>query len=272
MDCLVDSDGANNLGTAFSYESWTQTDTNAALLSSVASYSEIQSWDQSLSSNNDKLKDIQRYCEERVKDVQKVNQSSHTLAAFTSIPVFIGFLANLAFSKNAGFRQAFRSGGIDAVSYRAFVRRFILGSTATDAITDILTSNDGGRDRKGLDWLLYKYVRCGLVHSSSLANQQIDSAREVTVKVTHSDKVSQDSPATIDAKVLQRLNGQPITVTLVASGFCKWIEDAIKVMFAQAVTDSDLATSIIEVFKEETPVIKFEPIPDDGEENESQCN
>ena len=87
----------------FSYESWTQTDTNAALLSSVASYSEIQSWDQTLSSNNDKLKDIQRYCEERVKDVQEVNQSSHTLAAFTSIPVLVGFLANLAFNKNAGF-------------------------------------------------------------------------------------------------------------------------------------------------------------------------
>ena len=99
----------------FSYESWTQTDTNAALLSSVASYSEIQSWDQTLSSNNDKLKDIQRYCEERVKDVQEVNQSSHTLAVFTSIPVLVGFLANLAFNKNAGFRQSFGNGGIDDI-------------------------------------------------------------------------------------------------------------------------------------------------------------
>ena len=258
----------NSDSETFSYESWTQTDTNAALLSSVASCSEIQSWNQSLSSNNDKLKDIQRYCEERVKDVQKVNQSSHTLAAFTSIPVLIGFVANLAFNKNAGFRQSFGNGGIDATSYRVFVRRFILGSTATDAITEVLTSNNGGRDCKGLDWILYKYVRCGLVHTSSLVNQQIDSARDVTVKVTHSEKVSHDSPTTIDATALQRQNGQPITVTLVASEFCKWIENAIRLMFIQAVTDTDLATSIIEVFTEETPVIKFEPIPEEGEEDE----
>lgn len=258
----------NSDSETFSYESWTQTDTNAALLSSVASCSEIQSWNQSLSSNNDKLKAIQRYCEERVKDVQKVNQSSHTLAAFTSIPVLIGFVANLAFNKNAGFRQSFGNGGIDATSYRVFVRRFILGSTATDAITEVLTSNNGGRDCKGLDWILYKYVRCGLVHTSSLVNQQIDSARDVTVKVTHSEKVSHDSPTTIDATVLQRQNGQPITVTLVASEFCKWIENAIRLMFIQAVTDTDLATSIIEVFTEETPVIKFEPIPEEGEEDE----
>lgn len=111
-----------------------------------------------------------------------------------------------------------------------------------------------------------KYVRCGLVHSSSLVNQQIDSARDVTVKVTHSEKVSHDSPTTIDATALQRQNGQPITVTLVASEFCKWIENAIRLMFIQAVTDTDLATSIIEVFTEETPVIKFEPIPEEGED------
>ena len=121
---------------------------------------------------------------------------------------------------------------------------------------------------QGFDWILYKYVRCGLVHTSSLVNQQIDSARDVTVKVTHSEKVSHDSPTTIDATALQRQNGQPITVTLVASEFCKWIENAIRLMFIQAVTDTDLATSIIEVFTEETPVIKFEPIPEEGEEDE----
>ena len=172
----------------------------------------------------------------------------------------IGFLANLSFGKNSTFRQRFGNSNIDTSAYRVFVRRFILGYSEADAMSDVLSATNGGKDCKGLDWVLYKYVRCGLVHSSSLMNERIDSSREITVKVTHSNKIQQDAPTLIDTRIVQRTSGQPITITLVAQELCKWVKSAINLMFTQAQTDSNLATSIIEVFKEETPVIKFEAI------------
>lgn len=242
------------------YQSWIDTGMNSASLSSVATTVEVQNWENSFACDSDKLKDIQRYCEARIDDVEGVNDASHTLAAFTTISILIGFLADLSFGKNRAFRQRFGNGKIDTSAYRVFVRRFILGRSDADAMADVLPANDGGNDCKGLDWVLYKYVRCGLVHSSSLMNERIDSAREITVKVTHSNKMKQDAPALIDALIAQRTSGQPIAITLVAQEFCNWVRSAINLMFAQAQTDSNLATSIIEVFKEETPVIKFEPI------------
>lgn len=242
------------------YSLWMNTDMNVASLSSVASPSEIQQWDRGWSSQGEKLKKIREYCEARIDDVVKVNKASHTLAAFTAIPVLIGFLANLAFGENSEFNQSSGGDKSDSLMYRVFVRRFILRLSAREAMLDALPVNKGGRGRKGLDWMLYKYVRCGLVHSASLVNERIDPGREITVKITHSDKVSQEAPEAIDTKMMQWQSGTKLTIALIALDFCEWVGKATSTMFKEAKNDADLACSIIEVFKKKTPVIKFEPI------------
>lgn len=211
-------------------------------LSSIPSTSDMQ---QFKDHDKDKfLKFIRRDCELKLKEVRDLNKQS-SVSAFMTIPALIGFLSKLAFYENQEFLTRVNARrlsnnkpcGIDGQSYKEFVNRFILN--------EIDTSRYQRSD--GLGQVLYKMVRCGLVHGQTVANEDVENVR---VYLSH----SQEESTTLN-QIDASLSGRNALVTVVfnANVLCDAVEKAIQQMFDGG--DSNVISSIMEVYVSEPPII-----------------
>ena len=209
-------------------------------LSSVPTVSDMQDF-----RNRDDakfLEFIRKDCEARLEDVRNTNTVAKSVSAFMSIPALIGFLSKLAFYENPEFHKRVNPKakdphcGIDKKSYVEFVNRFMLGETAV---------NQFQRD-DGVASVLYKMVRCGLLHGGTLSNDKISDVR---ISITHNGEAS--SINQIDSQ-LQGRSGL-VSIVIDAESLCKAIEGGIKNMFETS--DVDVIKSAKEVYVKEAPII-----------------
>lgn len=240
------------------YQYFADTASQGVSLSCSATQREVDAWEQTYSTTEAKLKQIKAYCKAMLADVCTVNEKK-SVVAFSTLPMFMGFLSNLCFYKNndaAVHKDGTLSEKVfDNVEFRVYVRRFILDEPKATTY-GMLNSGRMDSQYKGFDWLLYKFIRCGLVHSQSLVNEDADEDRLVSVEITHDKSVSVKSPEDIDAELNIRTDGSIYQCVISAPKLVEWIGESIENMFKEANEDENLGESIIEVFKASTPVMK----------------
>ena len=98
----------------------------------------------------------------------------------------------------------------------------------------------------GLAIVLYKMVRCGLLHGGTLSNDKISNVR---VSITHNGRAS--SIKQIDSQLKGRTG--LVSIVIDAESLCKAIECSIKNMFETS--DEDVIKSVKEVYVKEPPII-----------------
>ena len=198
--------------------------------------------------DEDKFYDfVRKDCHEKIKDVKETNQSSGSVSAFMSIPAMIGFFAKLFYHKNASFHNATRSTerGDDCKSYVRFVNKFLLNEA---------DANKYDR-RDGLAFVLYKMVRCGLLHGESVDNAEVSNVR---VELSH--RKGLNSLSELD----HVLSGRTATVSIVLNAIeiCDELETKIDEAFNNA--DIDERNSIMSIYELDPPIIFLKK----GENNE----
>lgn len=240
------------------YQYFADTVSQGVSLSCSATQREVDAWEQTYSTTEAKLKQIKAYCKAMLADVCTVNEKK-SVVVFSTLPMFMGFLSNLCFYKNndaAVHKDGTLSEKVfDNVEFRVYVRRFILDEPKATTY-GMLNSGRMDSQYKGFDWLLYKFIRCGLVHSQSLVDEKEDQDRLVSVEITHDKSVSVKSPKEIDAELGNRNPAETYQCVISAAKLIEWIEKSIEKMFEAANEDENLGESIIEVFKASTPVMK----------------
>ena len=233
------------------YEPWTDiSNASAACLSGVVRPQEYKAWVSALPGNTTEFAQIEKYCRDRLQDVKNTNDKCRTLAAFSAIPAFMGFLSAVSISRNAYLRRKVGNGRkrykIDRISdmrqFQCFVRRFILKQR--------FYTKDF--EKMGLDWVLYKIVRCGLIHRSSLVNARADAGRRIEVVITH-DKIPLGSPGEIHKRLLAKTRGK-VKIILSAEMLCNWVSEAMDEIFKKGCSRG-FEHSIIINFRKETPVM-----------------
>ena len=219
-----------------------ETSNIAGSLSVSPGLSSISEWNSG--DRQKRLDFIRDDCLARLKDVRGTNEKARSLSAFMSILALIGMLAKFAFSKNKSLKGKHIDGcGQDQKEYQAFCDCYLLDDS----------NYEQKLNHKGLSYLLYKYVRCGLLHGGTLTNTR-SSTKPVNAKIflTHSDK-SKKSLAEINAAIMQASATNQIEVVLNVFVMCEELEKAIKKMFAD--TRHEISDSILNTFEAEPPIL-----------------
>ena len=223
-------------------------------LSAVPDLNSIPDWNSG--DEQKRLDFIKEDCLARLEDVRETNEKAKSLSAFMSILALIGMLAKFAFSKNTKQNAKHIDGcGPDQMEYQAFCDFYLLG--------------DNGYEQKlnceGLSYLLYKYVRCGLLHGGTLVNTR-GKTKQINVKVylTHngSNKLSLSE---INDKIKQATPANQIVVELDAFFLCDELKKAINQMFSNP--PDEIKKSILDTFEKEPPILCAKK---EGAENESE--
>ena len=136
-------------------------DTESLCLSAVGDLDCIDEWKDG--AEQQRLEFIRKDCQARLKDVRVTNKKAKSLSAFVSILSFIGYLSKLAFSKDPSLGAYKQNGcGMDQIIFQSFCDRYLLGDRNFQSKIN----------KPGLSYLLYKFVRCGLIHGATLVNIQ----------------------------------------------------------------------------------------------------
>ena len=213
-----------------------------ASLSAVPNLDSIPEWNSG--DEHKRLDFIKEDCLARLEDVRLTNEKAKSLSAFMSILALIGMLAKFAFSKNQNLKDKHIEGcGPDQKEYQAFCDCYLL------------CDNDYEQklNSEGLSYLLYKYLRCGLLHGGTLVNTR-HTTKPIYAKVylTHSGG-SQKSLSEINTAIKQASAPNQIDIVLDAFVLCTELENAIGRMFAD--TRQEIKDSILCAFKEEPPIL-----------------
>ena len=215
-------------------------------LSSVPDLATIPFW--SNGDDSKRLDFIKRDCLARLEDVRNTNENAKSLSSFMSILALIGMLAKFAFETNLNLGQGINCGK-DQKQYQAFCDRYILD----DSDYEIKINQDG------LSYLLYKFVRCGLLHGGTLENNRKSTRRQnVKIYLSHERPTNTDSYKTIMSDLNDKIKNastqtNEVQVTLNAFVLCDAIEYAIIAMFDDK--DDKVKESIVNTFKSEPPIL-----------------
>ena len=219
-------------------------DFTTASLSSVPSLNSIPEW--ASGEEQKRLNFIEQDCLARLKDVRETNEKAKSLSAFMSILALMGMLAKLAFSKNTSFTPKLSNGcGPDQAQFQAFCDCYLLEDSGYEQkINDI-----------GLSYLLYKYVRCGLLHGGTLINTRV-TTKSICAKVylTHNGCCKQ-TLGEMNNAIKQASVPNEVSVTLDAGFLCDELGKAIGRMFADAKQKQEIRESILKTFETEPPIL-----------------
>ena len=239
------------------YQCWAKTNNlQTIVLSGTATPEEYKQWEQSLPSSKVVLSKIESYCRARLDEIREINKAHPSLTAFSVIPAFIGFLGSISISRNYYIRQKIGGGGAkrytadrvcDEHQFRCFVRKFMLSEK------HYLKRSRIDNGYRGIDWVLYKIVRCGLVHRYSLSNtrKNVDQKRMFDVLITHSS--TKTGISELDQKLLKREVDKKIQIQLSALDLCDWIEAGLDRLFGKGLSPM-VKNSILVNFRKSTPV------------------
>jgi len=215
-----------------------------ACLSAVPNLNSIPDWNSG--DEQKRLDFIKEDCLARLKDVRETNEKAKSLSAFLSILALIGMLAKFAFAKNTKLTAKHINGcGPDQMEYQAFCDYYLLGDNDYEQKLNC----------EGLSYLLYKYVRCGLLHGGTLVNTR-RTTKPVHAKIylTHSGSCKQTLDEMNDA-IKQASASNEVSVTLDATFLCDELGKAIERMFSDAKKKQEIKESILKTFETEPPIL-----------------
>ena len=217
-------------------------DFTTASLSSVPSLNSISEW--ASGEEQKRLNFIEQDCLARLKDVRETNEKAKSLSAFMSILALIGMLAKFAFSKNQSLKDKHIDGcGGDQKEYQAFCDCYLLGDNDYEQKLNC----------EGLSYLLYKYVRCGLLHGGTLTNTRATTKQiNATVYLTHRG-TSYKSLEEINEEIKKASASNHVEVILDAFFLCDELKKAIGQMFSDS--RQEIKNSILETFEVEPPIL-----------------
>ena len=213
-----------------------------ACLSAVPNLSSIPDWNSG--DEQKRLDFIKEDCLARLKDVRETNEKAKSLSAFLSILALISMLAKFAFAKNTKLTAKHINGcGLDQMEYQAFCDYYLLGDNDYEQKLNC----------EGLSYLLYKYVRCGLLHGGTLVNTR-RTTKQINVKVhlTHNGS-NEFSLSEINDNIKQATPANQIDVVLDAFLLCDELKKAINQMFSNP--PEEIKTSILDTFEKEPPIL-----------------
>ena len=220
--------------------------TGSPSLSAVAELDQIPTWKKG--DEKARLDFIRKDCLARLEDVRMTNKKTKSLSAFISILTFIGQLSKMVFSKDQSLKQYKQNGcGIDQICFQAFCDKYLLNDVHYQSRIN----------QPGLSYLLYKFVRCGLVHSGTLKNGK-GTTQQLKVKIflSHS-KSSSQSLKDIDKKIVNAssTSGATFEYTINAFELCRDLKSAISNVFSSP--PQSVRNSILDTFEEDTPILCY---------------
>ena len=193
-----------------------------------------------------KLDDVQRYCVDRLEEIECLNCNAHVPSAFGCIAAFIGFLSRLAFGNNA--RQG------DKKYFEDFIDQYMPKYSPYKAI-------------------LYGTLRCGILHALSFHDTIDDFAKQHyngDVVKCRQDLAADDAQLErfhkmsnqllIDHRTISNTSGvsknaQIGKVEISAFELCHDVEDAISALFSAAKADSALKSQILTFVRIQSPIV-----------------
>ena len=156
---------------------------NKAILSASILGTSVTVDGQSIESYFDDDVRVLKYCLARIDEIEAINRYSHTPSAYGCILSFLAFLGQA--SHNATNR--------DEMHFREFCNKHLCRLRCHREEREESGSNPNLRSRNGnVDpgvntWgeVLYKLVRCGLIHAMSSAGNREPLQNEIEIRLTH---------------------------------------------------------------------------------------
>ncbi len=132
--------------------------------------------------NSKKLDSIsaEDYCLQRLDEIRRINELSHTPSAFSCLMAFICFLSSLACDERIIKRE------IDRCS--KFVHDYVKELYCCRGINKAkctTTRNSGHNNNNTWGEVIYAMVRCGLVHNMNVSGNKTPGQDQIKVALTH---------------------------------------------------------------------------------------
>ena len=219
-------------------------DSVSASLSAVPDLNSIPKWNSR--NEQERLEFIKEECLAHLKDVRETNEKAQSLSAFMSILALIGMLSKFAFSRNQSLKDKHIDGcGPDQKEYQAFCDCYLLGDNDYEQKLNC----------EGLSYLLYKYVRCGLLHGGTLTNTRTTTKHiHAKIYLKHTGNCKQ-TLGEMNSAIKQASASNEASVILDATFLCDELEKAIEKMFLDAKHKQEIKESILKTFETEPPIL-----------------
>ncbi len=212
---------------------------------------------QSIESYFDDDVNILKYCLARIDEVEAINRFSHTPSAYSCILSFLAFLGQATHNDTRNDEQHFKEFCI-AHLRELRCKRVERTESVTAPVARSKVDN-GGRFKEDVNTLgevLYKLVRCGLIHNMSSSSSREPTQNEVEVRLTHDEIPERDvellpfTASETEGSVLKD-GWKAVTVTINAFDLISVIRDAILHVY----TDGTDAPNMKAYFKAHPPLM-----------------
>ena len=123
---------------------------------------------------------VEDYCLQRLDEIRRINELSHTPSAFSCLMSFIGFLSSLAYDERIIKQE------IDRCS--KFMHDYVKELYCCRGINKAkctTTRNSGHNNNNTWGEVIYAMVRCGLVHNMNVSGNKAPGQDQIKVALTH---------------------------------------------------------------------------------------
>ena len=123
---------------------------------------------------------VEDYCLQRLDEIRRINELSHTPAAFSCLMSFIGFLSSLACDERIIKPE------IDRCS--KFVHDYVKELYCCKGINQAKCTtarNSGHANNNTWGEVIYSMVRCGLVHNMNVSGNKAPGQDQIKIALTH---------------------------------------------------------------------------------------
>ena len=207
-------------------------DTDRTILSASMLGTSVTVGGQSIESYFDDDGRILQYCLARIDEIEAINRYSHTPSAYGGILRFLAFLGQA--THNATNQ--------DEVHFKEFCNKHVLRLRCKriERVESGSSPNQRTRSNDVNTWgeVLYKLVRCGLIHSMSSQGNRDPQQNEVEIRLTHGE-LGRDGVVVCDFKdqsgnIISVLDPSWSAVTIVINAFdlISAIRDSIPHIYA----------------------------------------
>lgn len=120
---------------------------------------------------------LTEYCLQRLSEIRRINELSHTPSAYSCLMSFIGFLATLVYENEKE---------VDA--YTKFVHEYIKEMYCARVVekgTGVQVRTSGHNKNNSWGEVIYSFVRCGLVHNMNVTGKKNNNQEQIRVALTH---------------------------------------------------------------------------------------
>ena len=123
---------------------------------------------------------VEDYCLQRLDEIRRINELSHTPAAFSCLMSFIGFLSSLACDERIIKQEINRCS--------KFVHDYVKELYCCRGVTQAKCTtarNSGHANNNTWGEVIYSMVRCGLVHNMNVSGNKAPGQDQIRIALTH---------------------------------------------------------------------------------------